>query len=184
MPQLFLKSSPFSACLVRLIERCSKSMDWPPHSRFFQFQGKHLLAVDFGEKVTGLSHFTPGNDPFPLLGGRIIAKSQKILLETLERMVIEENIDAVVLGIPYCADGQISQMAQKVLKFSQKLKDRLDVPVYTQNEALSTFEACERMKANPRFHFQVDPQHVDEVAATIILEDFLKSGEDFQGAKK
>ena len=152
-------------------------MHWPPHSRFFQFQGVRLLAVDFGEKVTGLAHFTPGNDPFPLLGGKIVAKSHKHLLEALERMVIEENIDAVVLGIPYSADGQISQMAQKVLKFCQKLRDRLDVPVYTQNEALSTFEASERMKANPRFHFQVDPKRLDEVAATIILEDFLKSGE-------
>ncbi len=155
-----------------------KNMDWPPHSRFYRFQRQRLLGIDFGEKATGWGHFTPGSDPFPLLGGTIAVKSHRQLLEDIAHLVDELAIDAVILGVPYSRGGQVSQMAQKVLTFCHKLKGKLAVPVHTQDEALSSFEAQERMKSEPRFNFQVDPQRLDQVAATIILEDFLKSVED------
>ena len=57
--------------------------------------------------------------------------------------------------------------------FGQLLTQALKVPVYKQDETLSSFEAEERMRNSPRYNFKVDLSMIDSVAATIILEDFL-----------
>ncbi len=150
-------------------------MQWPKNSRFYQYQNLHLLGIDFGEKVTGLSHFTPGQDPFPLLGGKIAVQNDHQVIKKIEEFVLDETIDLVVLGVPHFTDGSASLMTQRVLRFYEKLKIQLKIPIHTQDETLSTFEAKERMKSDPRFNFQVDLKKIDEVSASVILEDFLKS---------
>ena len=148
---------------------------WPPQSRFYQFQDCHLLAIDFGLKRTGLAQFIPGRDPFPLLKGTLTTQKSSQLIEKIEEVLIQEEIDAIVLGVPYLTDGTSTQMTRRVLNFHEKLCKRLKIPVFTQDETLSTFEAQERMKLDPRFHFRVDTTKKDELAAALILEDFLKS---------
>lgn len=138
--------------------------------RFQQFQGQRLLGVDFGTKVVGLGFFTPGQDPFPLLHGRIVGKKDPQVIEDIAAIVQNDAVDAVVVGVPHWNN---SRMTQRILGFVRQLEIHLAVPVHTQDESLSTFEAAERMRKDPRFQFRVDPQRIDEMAASIILEDFL-----------
>ena len=39
---------------------------------------------------------------------------------------------------------------------------------------MSSFEAENRMKNSPQYNFKIDLKHIDAVAASIILEDFMK----------
>ena len=69
-------------------------------------------------------------------------------------------------------------MTKTIKQFAQKLESKVSIPMFLQDETLSTMEAEDRMKNDPRYNFQVDYSKIDAVAATIILEDFLNRSSD------
>jgi putative Holliday junction resolvase len=134
-----------------------------------------ILAVDYGTKAVGLALFSPGKDPYPLPYTRLTYKSDTALLRDLLRVVREESVAAVVLGVPRLLDGTETTMTRKIRAFGEKLAAALKpAPLYWQDESLSSFEAEERMKSSARYNFKVDPRQIDALAAAIILEDFLE----------
>jgi putative Holliday junction resolvase len=65
-------------------------------------------------------------------------------------------------------------MTVRVEAFSALLEEALaPLPLFQQDEALSSTEARERMRESARYNFKVDTAKIDELAASIILEDFL-----------
>lgn len=139
---------------------------------------KHILAIDYGRKFTGLSNYKVGVDPFIFLFGRIKYESDEQLISELKNIVNDEFIEILVVGIPRFTDGKESKMTQTVKDFANKLSQQADIPVYFIDETLTTFEAEERMKNDPRFNFQVDMKQIDAVAASIILEEFVNSSSE------
>jgi putative Holliday junction resolvase len=140
--------------------------------------GKHILAIDYGQKFTGLANFNVDSDPFVLTYGRIKFESDEQLVKELLHVIEEEFIDILVLGIPLFTDGTESTMTKTVKAFAEKLKVSTTCELYFQDETLSSYEAEERMKNDPRYNFKVDLTKIDAVAASIILEDFLKRSSD------
>ena len=151
-------------------------MTWENHLNFKKYHLKPILAVDYGNKLTGLAQFCPGKDPFPLPYGHIAYKSDSQLSQDLQKVINEELIEVIVLGMPYRSDGSQSEQTKKVLQFKQILQVNFPhIIIEEQDEHLSSFEAKERMKNSPKYNFKVDPRQIDAVAACIILEDFLKA---------
>jgi putative Holliday junction resolvase len=139
-----------------------------------QFNNVQILGIDYGEKVTGLSTYCPGRDPFPLLHGRIIVENNLKTVEELKSICDEELVDIIVLGLPFLTDGTESTMTKKVRDFGKMLEDALpNIKLYYQDETLSTYEASERMKNDPKFNFKVDPKSIDTLSAAIIIEAFI-----------
>ena len=137
--------------------------------------GQKILSVDYGTKAVGLAMFSPAQDPYPLPYARLNYKSDTVLLQDLLRMVREESVSAVVLGVPRLLDGKETTMTRRILDFGEKLAAAVKpVPLYRQDESLSSFEAEERMKSSARYNFKVDPRQMDALAAAIILEDYIK----------
>lgn len=140
-------------------------------------QGKKLLAVDFGTKATGLAIFAPG-DPYPRPYDTIAYRSDDRLIASIKQVVCDEGIALVVIGMPRFLDDQPSSMTARVEAFSARLEKALSpLPLFRQDEALSTAEARDRMRASARYNFKVDPARIDELAASIILEDFLAASQ-------
>lgn len=139
---------------------------------------KHILAIDYGHKFTGLSNYKVGIDPFILLYGRIKYESDEQLIKELSLIIEDEFVEVLVLGIPRFTDGKESKMTQTVKDFGKKLSQSTVIPVYFIDETLTTFEAEERMKNDPKFNFQVDMKQIDAVAASIILEEFVNSSSE------
>lgn len=137
---------------------------------------KKILAVDYGQKFTGLATYTPDIDPFVLLYGRLAYESDEKLCLDLKKIVQDELVEVIVIGVPHLTDGQKTTMTRTVEAFIQKLKQTLpDLLVFEQDETLSSYEAKERMLNSPRFNFQIDMKQIDAVAASIILEEFYQS---------
>ena len=142
---------------------------------------RKILAVDYGTKAIGLALFAPEKDPYPLPYTRLTYKSDTVLIKDLQRIVREESVTVVVLGVPRLLDGTETTMTRKIRALGEKLAAALKpVPLYWQDESLSSFEAEERMKSSARYNFKVDPRQIDALAAAIILEDFIEQ----QGGKK
>ncbi len=150
-------------------------MSFDQSPQFETFKGQILLGIDFGTRVTGLSIYTPGRDPFPIIHGKIIFESEEKLVKELARIVSNECVDVIVLGLPLYLDGKESEATKKVKNIAQLIHKGINLPIYLQDETLTTYEAQERMKNSPRYNFKVDMKAIDELSAVIILEDFMRA---------
>lgn len=151
-------------------------LDFSTYKRFKTLENKTILALDFGFKVVGTAFFRPGRDPFPYMGPKIIFKSQIETVESLKQIIADESVDVLVLGIPYFMDGKESETTKLIKRFGELL--RFSFPTlefFEQDETLTTKAARERMQNSAQFNFKIDLTQIDCVAATIILEDFIRS---------
>ena len=141
-----------------------------------KFKNKKILAIDFGTKMAGLARFCEGRDISPYPYGSLKYVNDDKLISEIIKIVKETSTDIAVLGIPRLLDGKETSMSKKIRNFGKKLGDKLgSIPLFFQDESLSTFEAEERMRESPRYNFKVDNKQIDALAASIILEDFLFS---------
>ncbi|MCY4523752.1 MAG: Holliday junction resolvase RuvX [Halobacteriovoraceae bacterium] len=145
-----------------------------PRNEAWELNGKKLLALDLGTKYTGVAVFCPGDDLFPIPQDTIITKNKDKLLEKIKEIVAREQVCALILGVPYSLDEKETIMARKNKGLGKVLQANFPhLAVYYQDEALSSWEAEERMKKSPLYNFRVHKEKIHSLAACIILEDFL-----------
>jgi putative holliday junction resolvase len=150
-------------------------LDYSHYPRFTLFKGQTLLGIDFGSKVIGTALFTPGRDPYPLMAEKIIVKTQTKSLQELSQLILNEDVKIIVYGVPFFVDGKSSENTIKTRQWGEELKAmHPNLQFFEQDETLTTKAAEERMKNSPQFNFKVDVTQIDCVAATIILEDFIR----------
>lgn len=102
----------------------------------------------------------------------ITRESWKKLLERVKNIVAEYDAVAVVIGLPLESDGSESPMSAEARDMARKFRLSLDVPVFLQDERVTSYEAKSRLWGRG-----IDPRDarrmVDGEAASIILADFL-----------
>ncbi len=135
---------------------------------------KTILAMDFGEKFIGIATYCVNRDPFPVPFGRIQNLGMPHVLKELNKLISDESIDLVVIGVPRLTDGKSTNMTTKAVAFVTDIRNQITLPVEEQDETLSTYEAESRMKNSARYNFTVDLKQIDAVAASVILEDFIR----------
>ncbi|MDD4974315.1 MAG: Holliday junction resolvase RuvX [Bacteriovorax sp.] len=134
-----------------------------------------IMAIDFGLKVTGTAFFCPGRDPFPCMGQKIIYKSHTETIKALAQFIKDEGVEVLVLGVPYFLDGKESDTTKLIKHFGEVLSASFPaLDFFEQDETLTTKAAEERMLNSAQFNFKIDVTMIDCVAATIILEDFIR----------
>lgn len=135
---------------------------------------KKLLAMDFGEKFIGVATYCVNRDPFPTPFGRIANKGETQVLQELKQIISDECVDEIIIGLPHLIDGKKTSSTERAQAFVDLIRRTFSLPVHEQDETLSTFEAENRMKNSPRYNFKVDLKEIDAVAASVILEDFIR----------
>jgi putative Holliday junction resolvase len=135
---------------------------------------KTILAMDFGEKFIGVATYCVNRDPYPLPYGRIQNTGLNHVVKELKAIIDNESVDLIVIGVPRLTDGKTTNMTAKAVTFVSAIRNQITLPVEEQDETLSTFEAEDRMKNSPRYNFTVDLKQIDAVAASVILEDFIR----------
>jgi putative Holliday junction resolvase len=149
--------------------------DFDQFPNFTKFQGKNILAIDYGEKVIGMASFTPGREPFPITFGRIINEGLGKSLTEIKQVIDDEVFEVVVFGVPYLTDGSESDKTKQMKEiFTMLKKQSPDVEFFDQDETLTTQAAKDRMANSAQYNFQIDMKKIDEVSAVIILEDFIR----------
>lgn len=129
------------------------------------------LSIDFGLKRIGLAVSNPaGTMVFPLK--TIVRCTRQAMFDELVRLIREENIEAIVLGIPLGVQEEKNLTSRQVVNFKKSLERRVDLPVHTVNEAFTTSEARIIMKKH-KTRQSKDKKSLDQVAAMLILETFL-----------
>jgi putative Holliday junction resolvase len=91
-------------------------------------------------------------------------------------LVEEAGAEVVVVGLPLSLDGTVGPAAHNVLEEAEELRAGLGIPVVTWDERLSTVEAERRLRA-AGVKAKEGRRVVDQVAATVILQSWLDSGQ-------
>ena len=138
-------------------------------------KNKTILCIDYGTKNIGLCLFTGGRDPFPLPYLQIKNAGEEKVTHQLGEIIDDEVVEIIVIGLPKHKDGNDSEMTKLIRKFRETLESTFSgLEFFFQDEALSSFEAEDRMKNSPRYNFKIDKTKVDALAASIILEEWLQ----------
>ncbi len=126
-------------------------------------QNGRLLALDLGAKRVGIAvsdELRLTVRPVTILERR----SWKHLLSHVAQQIESLGVTGLVLGLPLNMDGSEGPAAEEVRRLAENFRRSLNVPVYVQDERLTSEEARSRAS-----HLQ----QIDGEAAAIILEDFL-----------
>ena len=94
------------------------------------------------------------------------------LLDEVVKLVDELDIEAIVLGFPKNMNNTIGPKGELSLEFKEKLEKKVTIPVYLQDERLST-KAATDMLISGNVSRKKRKKVVDSVAATIILQTYL-----------
>ena len=133
-----------------------------------------VLGIDFGEVRIGIAISDPaGKLAVPLT--TLSRVSDRDAIAQIQAIVTRENIERLVLGEPRNMDGSVGDAAHRVRSFRRKLEDQIPLPCDLVDETLTSVEARERLR-----DAGVDPrrakERIDQVAAQILLEQYLASG--------
>lgn len=128
------------------------------------------LAIDYGTKRLGLAVCDRAET---IASPLTVIEDQKGVPEKISSIVKTENIEAVVLGLPLNMDDSQGAQAKLVFQFAEQLRKLIEVPIYFQDERLSTFGAEEKL-AGAGFTKKKKKKRLDAIAAAEILEAFLE----------
>jgi putative pre-16S rRNA nuclease len=130
-----------------------------------------VLAIDLGEKRIGLAV----SDETRLIAGGYGVLRRKSRSEDYERyakIIAEETITLLVMGLPITAGGEEGQRAAWVRHYTSELAEHIAIPIVFWDERFSTKEAEASLRARGKRGEQVK-ERVDAVAAAFILQDYL-----------
>ena len=102
------------------------------------------------------------------------AEPRDRVLDEIAALVQRHEVVEVVVGLPLTLSGEIGPQAHLIQLFVERLKGVLTAPIHMFDERLTTV-AAERMMLDLGLKPEQRKARIDEVAASIILQDFLDS---------
>ncbi|GAA4277860.1 Holliday junction resolvase RuvX [Aquimarina mytili] len=130
-----------------------------------------ILAIDYGGKRCGIAV----TDESQIIASGLTTVDTKNVLSWLKDYVSNEEVELFVVGEPKRLHGEPSESEKLIRPFLEKLNNMLpNIPVkriderFTSKIAFDTMLASRISKKRRR-----DKALVDQISATIILQDYL-----------
>lgn len=132
-------------------------------------EGGRLLAIDMGAKRVGVAVSDElGMTVRPVT--TIERRSWKKLLRSIIEQIEAFEPRGLVVGLPLNIDGSEGPAAAEARQVAAKFELSLRIPVYLQDERLTSEEAKSRLQDIQKRDREGD---IDSAAAAIILQDFI-----------
>ncbi|AMP20727.1 hypothetical protein AZF37_05650 [endosymbiont 'TC1' of Trimyema compressum] len=130
------------------------------------------LGLDFGLKRIGLAKSDPSGLIAQFYKTIYVSRNQEKIFSELSTIVDAEKIEAIVIGLPYHMNGEKGEKGQMAESFGEKLKDYISIPVFYEDERLTTVSA-ERILIEGNMSRKKRRDKIDSLAATFILQKYL-----------
>lgn len=133
-----------------------------------------ILSIDYGKKRTGLAV----TDLLQIIAGGLGTVETSVLYEYIEAYIQREQVERIVIGKPMQPNGQPSENMVRVENFYNRWrKAHPEIPIEYYDERFTSVLAHRAMidggvKKKTR---RENKGLVDEISATIILQDYLQS---------
>lgn len=130
-----------------------------------------ILAVDYGDARTGIAI----SDLLCSIVGTtmvIHSRNQDKTIEEILRLVKENGVGEIVVGLPKNMDGSEGPRAELCRQFAQRLGEAAGLKIAFWDERRTTVEAHNILSMHD-YHGKKRKNTVDAVAASLILEGYL-----------
>src|SRR5690349_11935614 len=126
------------------------------------------LALDIGEKRIGVAV----GSLVAFGRGWIAWTNEADFLVALKRIINNDQVAKIVIGVPKVASGEVTAQIRRVHNMIELIRTHLALPVVTIDETLTSREAEQQLRAEG-----VDTVHnkgaIDERSAQLILEQYF-----------
>ena len=132
-----------------------------------------ILSVDYGKKRTGLAV----TDPLQIIAGGLATVSTSTLFDYLKDYISREPVERIIIGEPRQPNGEPSENLLRVQQFVNRWRKAVpEVPIEYYDERFTSVLAHQAMiDGGLRKKARQDKALVDEISATIILQDYMRS---------
>ena len=132
-----------------------------------------ILSIDYGKKRTGLAV----TDPLQIIAGGLATVATSELLDYLQAYISREQVEMIVIGEPRQPNGEPSENLARVQQFVNRWRKAVpQVPIQFYDERFTSVLAHQAMlDGGLKKKARQNKGLVDEISATIILEDYMRS---------
>ena len=132
-----------------------------------------IISIDYGKKRTGLAV----TDPLQIIAGGLATVATHELFDYLRNYVEREQVERIVIGEPRQPNGQPSENLERVQQFVNRWRKAMpQVPIEYYDERFTSVLAHQAMiDGGLKKKARQDKALVDEISATIILQDYMRS---------
>lgn len=137
-----------------------------------QTEKGRLIALDVGTKTIGLA-ITDDTQSIITPVDTIYRKGNKKDIPVLLNIFQEKKVKGIIIGLPLSFDNKDTNCSTFIKRFTNNLSLETNLPIFFQDEKLSSFEAEDLML--DKVGFNKTKKVVDKIAASYILESFLNN---------
>ena len=133
-----------------------------------------IVSIDYGKKRTGLAV----TDPLQIIANGLATVSTSELFDFLKSYVSKEQVERIVVGKPIQPNGMPSENMARVEQFVNRWRKAVpDIPVEYYDERFTSVLAHKAILDSGigKKARRENKGLVDEVSATIILQDWMKA---------
>ena len=132
-----------------------------------------ILSIDYGKKRTGIAV----TDPLQMIANGLVTIATADLVTFLLQYIVKETVEEIVIGRPTQPNGAPSENLQRVeqsVKRWQKLQPTIPI-VYYDERYTSVLAHRAIIESGVRKKVRRENKGlVDEISATILLQDYLQ----------
>jgi len=125
-----------------------------------------VMAIDYGARRIGIAVSDSGSIATP----HSVLRNEGDVVEKLAALARRLDADTIVLGIPRRAVSSSGE--EKFRELAERLRQKTCKAVVLWDEALTTVEAAERLRAGGRRRRDAQ-REIDMHAAAVILQSYL-----------
>jgi putative holliday junction resolvase len=131
-----------------------------------------VLSIDYGIKRTGLAV----TDPLQIIASGLTTIASHQLIPFLKNYFLKETVELILIGEPKNLDDTATDASQIVKQVIQKLEKEFPlIPIKTVDERFTSKMASRAMiDMGMKKKQRRDKALVDEIAATILLQEYLE----------
>jgi len=132
-----------------------------------------ILAIDYGEKRIGLAV----TDDMKMIAFGLTTVATSEIFTYLTDYIPRENVETIVVGEPKQMNNTASESEVYIIPFLEKLKEKFpSTPIKRHDERFTSKMAFQTMlDSGLKKKQRKNKALIDEISATIILQDFLKT---------
>jgi putative Holliday junction resolvase len=132
-----------------------------------------ILSIDYGKKRTGLAV----TDTLQIIANGLTTVDTKELMDYLKQYVSREDVERIVIGEPKQPSGEPSENLARVKQLVARWKKEMpQIPIEFYDERFTSVLAHRAMlDGGLKKKARQNKALVDEISATIILQDYLES---------
>lgn len=130
------------------------------------------MGLDVGDRTIGVAL----SDPLMITAQGLTTIKRTNLkadIQELRKIIDEYKVTKIVVGMPKMMNGTIGIQGEKVISFTEKLKEKIDLPMDFQDERLTT-ALSEKILISADVKRNKRKEVIDKLAAVQILTTYME----------